>query len=401
MITTLTETELPRGFRYAAGAAGIKKSGKPDLALIVADRPAACAATFTTNRVVAAPVVLTRERVAGGRCQAIVINSGNANACTGAQGLADARRCGALAAAALGIDEELVAIASTGVIGVPLPLARFEEHLPPLAAQLAGDRAEAVAEAMRTTDAFPKLAARTVGVPGGTIRILGLAKGAGMIHPDMATMLAFVMTDAAIGSDLLAELLRAAVGRSFNRITVDRDTSTNDTVLLLASGASGTPELAAGAAATAAFAEALEAVLLELAKQIVRDGEGATKLVRIQVEEAATEADALTVARSIATSALVKTAFFGADANWGRIIAAAGYAGVAIDPEQVGIRFDDVAMVANGVGLGADREALATAVLKQPEFTVTVTLGAGDASAWYYTSDLNYEYVRINADYRS
>lgn len=393
--------DLPGGFRYAACAAGIKKSGKPDLALIVADRPVACAGTFTTNRVVAAPVILTRERISSGLCQAVLVNSGNANACTGAQGLADARRCTALAAAALGIDEGLVAVCSTGVIGVPLPVARFEEQLPQLARQLAGDQAAAVAEAIRTTDAFPKVAARRVTIGGREVRILGLAKGAGMIHPDMATMLAFVMTDAALGSSLAGTLLRAAVGRSFNRITVDRDTSTNDTVLLLASGAAGAPALAPDAAETRAFAAALEEVLTELAKMIVRDGEGATKLVRIQVEGAASEADALVVARSIATSALVKTAFFGADANWGRIIAAAGYAGVELDQERVRILFDDVAMVENGLGLGAAQEALATEVLKKPEFTVTIDLGLGAGSAWYYTSDLGYEYVRINADYRS
>jgi glutamate N-acetyltransferase/amino-acid N-acetyltransferase len=398
---TLNVADLPAGFRYAAGAAGIKKSGKPDLALIVADHPAVCAGTFTTNRVVAAPVILTRERIRSGLCQAILVNSGNANACTGEQGLIDARRCTALAAEALGLDEQLVAVCSTGVIGVPLPMERFEEHLPKLVGQLAADQAAAVAEAIRTTDAFPKTATREVVIDGHRCRIVGLAKGAGMIHPDMATMLAFVMTDAALAGATADSLLRTAVARTFNRITVDRDTSTNDTVLLLASGASGTPALVADSAGEKAFAAALEEVLQELAKMIVRDGEGATKLVRIQVEGAASEADALTIARSIATSALVKTAFFGADANWGRIIAAAGYAGVEIDPDRVRILFNDVPMVENGLGLGAEQEAKATAVLKEAEFTVTVTLGLGAGSAWYYTSDLGYEYVRINADYRS
>lgn len=400
-MTNLNVADLPAGFRYAARAAGIKKSGKPDLAMIVADRPAVCAGTFTTNRVVAAPVVLSRERIRSGLCQAILVNSGNANACTGAQGLADARRCAALAGGALGISEQLVAVCSTGVIGVPLPMARFEEHVPLLAAELAVDRADAVAEAIRTTDAFPKVAARQIAIGGRTCRIAGLAKGAGMIHPDMATMLAFVMTDAAFNQTTADSLLQTAVSRTFNRITVDRDTSTNDTVLLLASGASGTPALAPHSAEGEAFAVALEEVLQELAKMIVRDGEGATKLVRIQVEGAANEADALAVARSIATSALVKTAFFGADANWGRIIAAAGYAGVEIDPDRVRILFNDVPMVENGLGLGMEQETKATAVLKEAEFTVTVALGLGAGSAWYYTSDLGYEYVRINADYRS
>lgn len=398
-MTKLVVADLPGGFRYAACAAGIKKSGKPDLALIVADRPAVCAGTFTTNRVVAAPVVLTRERVRSGLCQAILINSGNANACTGTQGLIDARRCAALAAGALEIDEQLVAVCSTGVIGVPLPMARFEEQIPTLAGQLAAESAEDVAEAIRTTDAFPKTAARQVVIGGHPCRIVGIAKGAGMIHPDMATMLAFVMTDANLDSGVADRLLRDAVSRTFNRITVDRDTSTNDTVLFLASGASGAPAPAPDERES--FAAALEEVLLDLAKMIVRDGEGATKLVRVQVEGAASEADALAVARSVATSALVKTAFFGADANWGRIIAAAGYAGVEIDPDRVRILFDEVSMVENGLGLGAEQEARATAILKNPEFTVTIDLGLGRGRAWYYTSDLGYEYVRINADYRS
>ncbi len=398
---SFNQEDFPLGFRYAAMAAGIKKSGKPDLALIVADKPARCAATFTTNQVVAAPVALTRERVASGLSQAVLVNSGNANACTGAQGMTDARRCAALVAGALSIAEELVTVSSTGVIGVPLPMARFEEQVPKLAGMLANDQVEAVAEAIRTTDAFPKISARQVAVDGQPVRILGVAKGAGMIHPNMATMLAFVMTDAVIAGDCLNELLRRAVDRSFNRITVDRDTSTNDTVLLLASGAAGNLEIASQSALATGFAAALEEVLLDLAKMIVRDGEGATKLVRIEVCGARNDADALAVARSVATSALVKTAFFGADANWGRIIAAAGYAGVAVDQDKVRILFDDVPMVDGGLGLGAGQEAKATAVLKQSEFTVTVDLGLGEGRAFYYTSDLNYEYVRINADYRS
>jgi glutamate N-acetyltransferase/amino-acid N-acetyltransferase len=301
----------------------------------------------------------------------------------------------------LAIDQELVAVCSTGVIGVPLPMARFEEHLPMLARLLSGDQAEAVAEAMRTTDAFPKMASRQVMIDGRPCRLAGLAKGAGMIHPDMATMLAFVMTDATLDAALADTLLRSAVSRTFNRITVDRDTSTNDTVLLLASGAAGSAAPVPESSEAQSFATALEEVLLELAKMIVRDGEGSTKLVRIQVDGAPCEADALTVARSIATSALVKTAFFGADANWGRIIAAAGYAGVEIDQNRVRILFDDVPMVVNGLGLGHEQEVKSTAVLKQAEFTVTVDLGLGTGSAWYYTSDLGYEYVRINADYRS
>ena len=400
-MSALTCDDFPLGFTYAAMAAGIKKSGKPDLGLIVADRPAVAAGTFTTNRVVAAPVVVTRERIRSGLCQAILVNSGNANACTGPQGLVDSRDCAALVAGSLGIAEDLVAVCSTGVIGVPLPMARFTTHIPALAAARSSDAAEEVAQAMMTTDAFPKVAARRLTLCGRECRLIGLAKGAGMIHPDMATMLAFVMTDATLDSGTADGLLRTAVSRTFNRITVDRDTSTNDTVLLLASGVAGSPPLAAASDAWQRFAAALEGVLEDLAKMIVRDGEGASKLVRIQVDGAPSEHDALAVARSIATSALVKTAFFGADANWGRIIAAAGYAGVPLDPERIAIRFDDVPMVRDGLGLGPDQEAQATLVMKKPEFIVTVDLGLGGCSAWYYTSDLGYEYVRINADYRS
>jgi len=273
--------------------------------------------------------------------------------------------------------------------------------VPVLAGQLAADQAAAVAEAMRTTDAFPKISSRQVEVGGKTVRLLGLAKGAGMIHPNMATMLGFVLTDAVIDGTCLDAALRGAVDHSFNRITVDRDTSTNDTVLLLASGAAQNPAILAGSAAADDFAAALQEVLLELAKMIVRDGEGATKLVRIEVCGACSDGDALTIARSVATSALVKTAFFGADANWGRIIAAAGYAGATIDQSKVRILFDGVAMVENGLGLGSEQEVKATAVLKQAEFTVTLDLGLGAGQAFYYTSDLNYEYVKINADYRS
>jgi len=393
--------ELPRGFRAASCSAGIKKSGKPDLTLICADRPVRCAGVFTTNKVVAAPVVVSAPRVRSGLCQAVLVNSGNANACTGEPGMQNALRCGELVATALGIDPQLVAISSTGVIGKPLPMACFEKHVPQLAANLGSAGVDDVAAAIMTTDAFPKICSRIIEVDGRKISLLGLAKGAGMIHPDMATMLAFVFTDALVAEGLLEASLKRAVEGSFNRITVDRDTSTNDMVLLMASGVAANREIAFGSPAAESFDQALGEVLLELAKMIVRDGEGATKLVRIQIVGATNDADALLVARSIATSALVKTAFFGADANWGRIIAAAGYAGAEVDPDRVGIVFDEVPMVAGGLGLGSEQEALASVILQKPEFTVTVELGLGQGSAFYYTSDLGYNYVRINADYRT
>lgn len=392
---------IPKGFKAAACSAGIKKSGKLDLALICADKPLECAGVFTTNKVVAAPVKITESRVRQGLCQAILINSGNANACTGAQGLQDARRCGDLVAESLDIAPELVAVSSTGVIGVPLPMYCFEDHVPTLCRMLKHDQFDGVARAMMTTDAFPKMSGRTIIVDGQEVRLLGLAKGAGMIHPDMATMLAFVITDALLADGLLEQSLRQAVNGSFNRITVDRDTSTNDMALLLASGEAENQEITEGSSASEQFNVALNEIMLDLAKMIARDGEGATKLVRIQIKGAANDNDALIAARSVATSQLVKTAFFGEDANWGRIIAAVGYSGADVDPDQVSIMFDSVAMVSKGLGLGSEQEAKASEILKQPEFTVTIDLALGEGSAYYYTSDLTYDYVRINADYRS
>jgi len=389
------------GFRFAACSAGLKKSGRPDLALIVSDVPARCAGVFTTNKVVAAPVQISLPRVRKGLCQAVLVNSGNANACTGEQGRRDTLRCGALAAAALGIDEELVTVSSTGVIGVPLAMDKFEQHVPPLAGRLQADSVDQVSAAIMTTDSFPKRYAVTGEVDGRSYRILGVAKGAGMIHPNMATMLAFVMTDAELDGAFADHALRSGTDRSFNSITVDRDTSTNDMVLLLANGAAGNPAITAGSEAGRQFQGLLDEVLLELAKMIVRDGEGATKLVRILVQGAVSDAEARLAACSVATSSLVKTAFFGQDANWGRIIAAVGYSGAQVDPERVDIHFGDVLVVKDGLGTGKELEAKATEVLKTPEFTVTVDLHLGGGQAHYYTSDLTYDYVKINADYRS
>jgi glutamate N-acetyltransferase/amino-acid N-acetyltransferase len=391
----------PRGFRAAACSSGIKRSGKADLALIAAERPVACAGLFTTNKVVAAPVLITAERVHKGICQAILVNSGNANACTGEVGLTDARRCGELAAQALKIETDLVAVASTGVIGVPLPMSAFEQHVPNLALQLDDGKFLDVARAMMTTDAFEKVCSRTLKIDNKECRILGLAKGAGMIHPNMATMLAFVLTDAAIEKKCLESILRTSVDLSFNRVTVDRDTSTNDMTLIMASGLAGNRTLTDNHPDFATFSRALNDLLLELAKMMVQDGEGATKLVKIQVVGAKTDRQALTVAQTVATSQLVKTAFFGEDANWGRIIAAVGYSGVEIEPSLIDIQFDEVPVVTNGVGMGSEVEAKATEVMKKAEFTVTIDLHIKDGTGYYYTSDLGYNYVRINADYRT
>lgn len=388
----------PAGFRFSALASGIKPAGKPDMALICSDTSATCAGVYTRNRVVAAPVQICRENLKQGLCRAILVNSGNANACTGSEGYQTAQKTLELCATTLDIDRSQIALASTGVIGVQLPFAPFEKGLITLADNLATDQADAVAEAIMTTDAFRKTA--MVEDELG-YRMLALAKGAGMIHPNMGTMLAFVLCDARVEQGFLQRTLQQAVDRSFNSITVDGDTSTNDTVLTLCNGAAGKDLIEEGSEAAQRFSEHLHDVLLTLAKMIVRDGEGASKLVRIHVTGAGDEQEARRAAHSVATSSLVKTAFFGEDANWGRIIAAVGYSGIEVDQHKIDISFADIAVVKNGLSTGPELEDQATQVLKRDEFEVIVNLNQGAASADYYTSDLGYEYVRINADYRS
>ncbi len=397
----MSHIDIPAGFRFAGIASGIKKSGKLDLALICSEQPAAAAATFTLNKVIAAPLQLTKPRIATGCCQAVLINSGNANACTGQPGLQLAAKTSELLAESLGLAEDLIALASTGVIGVQMPLDPFIKGIPQLTEQLASDQASQVAEAIMTTDAFSKVASARCRLAGGEYSILGLAKGAGMIHPNMATMLGFVLTDAEVSPALLQTALNRAVEKSFNSITVDGDTSTNDMVLLLANGASQLEPIVEGTEAGDEFCRALDRVLLDLAKMIVRDGEGATKLVQIRLVGAADEQQARTAACSVATSELVKTAFFGEDANWGRIIAAVGYSGIEVDQERIDISFNQIPVARNGLSTGPEDEAEASEVLKLDEFTVTVNLNQGSGEASYYTSDLTYEYVKINADYRT
>ncbi len=392
--------DIPAGFRFSGMASGIKKTGKLDLGLIVSDHPADCAGVFTQNKVIAAPLLLTQPRVVKGKCQAILVNSGNANACTGPAGLQVAEATLVAVAKKLQIKDELVSIASTGVIGEQLPLEPFMQGIPQLVEDLSTDHATVVAEAMMTTDAFSKIAAaREEGERN--YKILGIAKGAGMIHPNMATMLGFVLTDAQISPELLKSALKQAVEKSFNSISVDGDTSTNDMVLLLANGAANSAVIEANTQEAKIFSLHLDRVLLDLAKMIVRDGEGATKLVRIRVVGAENEDLARIVARSVATSSLVKTAFFGEDANWGRIIAAVGYSGIDVDPDRIDISFNQVPVAVNGVAIGSEQEDKATKVLQLDEFVVTINLHLGEAESSYYTSDLSYEYVKINADYRT
>jgi glutamate N-acetyltransferase/amino-acid N-acetyltransferase len=393
------ETQRCTGFTAAGINAGLKKDGTLDLGLIYSQTPAAATAVFTRNQVQAAPVVLDRQRIRAGRTRAVIVNSGNANCCNGAHGMQAAERMGAAAAAALGIAPEEVLVASTGVIGQALPIAKIEQAAPALVRQLAPDGFPDLARAIMTTDTEPKQVFRR-GVAGGRpYNLLAVAKGAGMIRPDMATMLCFVCTDAGVPATVLDRSLRRAVDVSFNRISIDGDTSTNDTVILLANGSSGahlaSPEDEQG------FAALLEDALLELARWIVRDGEGVSKTVEVCVRGARTAAEALRVAETIAHSPLVKTAFFGQDANWGRILAAAGRAGVPLDPDRLALFFDDVQMVAEGVGCGPAVEARATAVLKRPAFSVTLDLNQGTEAARLLTCDFSLDYVRINADYRT
>lgn len=367
--------------------------------MIFSEAPACAAGVFTTNQVQAAPVLLDKKRIKSGRCQAIVANSGNANACTGEQGLRNAEAVARAAATALGIPEELVLVASTGVIGQPLNVSAFEAAMPKLAGQLSPTGLYDVAQAMMTTDTFPKAVSRHGRIGDKAFAVAAVAKGAGMILPNMATMLCFVCTDMGAKPDLLGQALNEAVAGSFNTISVDGDTSTNDTVLVLANGLSGL-NLEEDACARA-FQVLLNEVLLTLSLQIIRDGEGATKLVSIQVKGASNERDARLVAYTVANSPLVKTALFGEDANWGRIIAAVGRAGVRINPGTIDIYFDDVCLVRNGLGCNEKAEAAAGRVLKTDRFMITIDLKLGSEGATVHTCDLSTDYVRINADYRS
>ncbi len=392
------DAPVPRvaGFRFAAVAAGIKKNGNPDLGLIVADAPAAAAAVLTRNLVRAAPVEITRERLARarGRVSAILVNSGNANACTGAAGRAEAIRACAAVADALGIDARAMLPASTGVIGAILPGDKIVAAAPGLVAALRDDGAADFARAIMTTDQWRKVAVATFTARGKTATVLGIAKGAGMIHPDMATTLGFVVTDAAASAAELRRALVRATDATFNAISVDGDTSTNDTIVLAASGASGVRD-------PGKLERALTDVLGALGESIVRDGEGARHVVRIEVSGLATAADARRAARSIATSPLVKTAIHGRDANWGRILAAAGRSGARFDPSKARIEIGGVRIVDRGMPVGKEAEARAAAVMAGPRYTLRASLGRGRGAAHYLTCDLGPDYVAVNANYRS
>jgi glutamate N-acetyltransferase/amino-acid N-acetyltransferase len=401
-MTRASQPLIPRGFRFAAAKAGLKKSGRTDFALIVSDSPASAAAAFTANRVTAAPLIVDKEhlRATGGKVRVAAINAGNANCAAGEAGLAAARATCDAAAQLFACTPEEVFPSSTGIIGVPLPAEKLIAALPSLAASLGSelDHFQAVAQAILTTDTVEKTAFAHLNIDDREIRIAALCKGSGMIHPQLvphATMLVYILTDAEIDPAILDAYLQQSIEVSFNRISVDGDTSTNDTVLLLASGASGVTI----ARNNASFAAALTQVCTSLARQIVADGEGVTHVVELRIDGAATSADALKIAKAIAHSPLVKTAWAGADPNWGRLIAAIGYSGAQIDPDRIDIHFGDLPVCLNG-GRAADfDESAAHACIAQPEFSISIQLHQGSGSCVFWTTDLTVQYIHINADY--
>lgn len=391
-----------KGFSAAAVKAGIRYKERLDLGLIFSEVPAIAAGVFTTNKVKAAPLLLDMERLGRGKAQAIIVNSGNANACTGPEGMKAALSVSSLVAKELNIDEDLVQVASTGVIGEKVNVEPFAKAIPELAAKLSPDGFDDVAMAIMTTDTIPKTCFKKISIDGKQVSIMGIAKGSGMIMPDMATMLCFLVTDAQIVFPDLMSVVRSGVEKTFNRITVDGDTSTNDMVLAMANGAAkntwiddDNPE------GKQIFEEAVHEIFRELALAIVADGEGATKLVTIRITGARDDEGAMSAAQTIANSALVKTAFFGEDANWGRIIAALGRSDCAVNPDRVAIYFDEEQMVGDGVSLGKEAEKACTEVLKKNQFTLTVDLQDGHGTAEVYTCDFSIDYVKINADYRT
>ncbi len=391
----------PRGFLAQGVCAQIKNHSKKDLGVIYSKYPCSGAGVFTTNRVRAACIDLNLSHLYNGQAQAIVVNSGNANACTGLQGVADAQLMADYAAELLGLQPGDVLVASTGVIGVTMPMPKLIEGIKEACHCLSEDGAAALAEAIMTTDLINKEIAVEIELQGRPVRIGGVAKGSGMIHPNMATMLAFITTDAVITPDCLSSLLKDSANISYNMISVDRDTSTNDMAIVLANGQAGNPVIAdAGSEDYKIFKEALDFVNTTLAQKIARDGEGAQHLIEIRIQNASDEEKARVIGRSISSSNLTKAAVFGADANWGRILAAAGYSGAEFDPYRVDIYLGEVKVAQDGMGL-AFNEHLAKQALQQDTVVITVDLKSGSAQATAWGCDLTYDYVKINADYRS
>lgn len=394
----------PRGFRAAGVTAGFKRSGAPDFAMLVSDVPANFAGAFTSCTFAAAPVQVCRKRVlSSGTIRAAVINSGNANACTGETGMANAEATCVLAANKLGITPEEVVVSSTGRIGTQLPMDTIRKGIELAVAALAEDGGPTAAKAIMTTDTVPKSAAVELEFDGTVCSIGAMTKGAGMIDPTLkvphATMLCYITTDVKISNALLAEMLEENAGRSFNRITIDGDMSTNDTVIVMANGLSGV-EIRRDTLAAEAFRDALLSVMQQLAREMVMDGEGVTKFVNVEIANARSENDARLCAEAVANSLLCKTAWFGGDPNWGRVVAALGYSGAAFKPEKVDIFYDGVPVVKQGGDAGTPEEDL-VGIVRKREFTVSVDLHDGNAEYWVWTNDISYEYVKINADYHT
>ncbi len=391
----------PRDFLAQGVCAQIKNHSKKDIGLIYSKFPCSAAGVFTTNKVKAACVDISSTHLSNGQAQAIIVNSGNANACNGIQGFADAQLMADYCAEILDILPRDVVVASTGVIGVPLPMAKVTRGITEVCHSLSSDGSAAVAEAIMTTDITSKEIAVEITLQGITVRIAGIAKGSGMIHPNMATMLAFITTDAAVSPDCLSQLIKESADISYNMISVDRDTSTNDMAVILANGQAGNPLIKdSGAQDYKLFKEALDFVNTTLAKKIARDGEGAKHLIEIRVLNAADEQTARMIGRSISSSNLIKAAVFGADANWGRILAAAGYSGAEFNPYTVDIYLGEERVAGDGMGLQFNETRVKEA-LEEDTVVITVDLKAGPCQATAWGCDLTYEYVRINADYRS
>ncbi len=389
----------PTGFLAAGIHAGIKPAPLPDLSLLASTHPGVMAGVLTQNRIVAAPVILCRRQLKKHTGQAMIINSGNANAFTGSQGMADAMEMRRLVSAALRLPVDSVFVGSTGVIGRPLPMPAIREAVPPLIRLLSRSGHKPAAQAIMTTDTRSKEVAVQAKIGGRLVTIGGMAKGSGMIHPDMATMLAYLTTDAAIAPQALQAALTRAVNDTFNCISVDGDTSTNDTVLCLANGRAGNPAIQTGTPQWDTFSALLHEACLSLALQICRDGEGCTKIVEIIVRGTRTNREAKKIAQTIATSPLVKTAVFGEDPNWGRIVAAAGRAGVNFNPAKIGLTFDKTRVVHNGQPVGDRADNQAQRVMRKKQYVMTLSLGNHPGCARLWTTDLSYEYVRINASY--
>jgi len=389
----------PKGFLFSTVEAAIKAPGRKDLALIYSKKEAYIAGTFTTNKIKAAPVKLNIKQIRSGKGQALVVNSGNANACTGKKGIQDAVETAKLVSNGLDIKSSLVYVCSTGVIGTPMPMERVRPKISELTGNLGRSTIQDVAKAIMTTDTFPKIVMKKVKIGSKTGTIAGICKGAGMICPDMATMLCFIMTDSAVEQKTLDKTLSDAVNKTFNTITVDGDRSTNDTVLIMANGMAGNPPITEKSKSYATFKNALYNVMFDLAKLIVKDGEGATKFIEIEIRGARSEADAKKAAFSVANSNLVKTALYGNDANWGRIMTALGYSGIMVKEEKVEIILSGLKIVQKGMGTGKDREA--NEKLKNREITIIVNLHLGKSSAKVLTCDLTEEYIRVNATYRT